>query len=361
MDCKRQRPASVGERLPHLNPMKFLLISLLACASLGAAPAGAKLHELKARASEIDQRAKPHPEIGFVFEKDGKAQDLQHASVDTRVPSQGKLVIWLMGHNRELFERLSGYGLNSIQVHYANGWFGKLYPGAPPKDDLFLSKIRLEAATGEDHSPAVSIPKPDGIMERSYQFVKWLHRENPEGNWKQFLTRDGKDLQWDKVILAGISHGSTTAARMAKHVRVDRVVMFSGPRDQFEVWQKLPSATPGNRFFGFTHVLDDGWIGDHYRRSWQLMELQKYGSIVNVETTPFPYANSRRLTTDADVKGDRGRAHNAVIPGRPAVKVGGKYLHESVWRYLFTHPVDAIGKPVPGDADCWIDQRNKRP
>lgn len=198
-------------------------------------------------------------------------------------------------------------------------------------------------------------------MERSYQFVKWLHRENPEGNWKQFLTRDGKGLLWDKVILAGISHGSTTAARMARHVRVNRVVMFSGPRDQYDAWQKLPSATPGNRYFGFSHVLDDGWIGHHYQRSWQLMDLQKYGPVVNVDKTPSLYGNTRRLITEADVKGDHNRAHNAVIPGGSAVKEGGKFIHEDVWRYLFTHPVDEIGKPVPADPDILIDQRKPKP
>lgn len=338
----------------------ILALTALLTTPLAASAAEGKNYDLTARASEIDKRAKAHPEIGFLLEKDGKPQDVQHASVDTRVPSSGKLVIWLMGYNKELFDHLDSYGMHSIQVHYAREWFGKLYSGAPPKDDLFLSNIRLEAATGENASKAVDIPKPDSIMERSYQFVKWLDRENPQGDWKQFLTRDGKGLQWDKVILTGISHGSTTAARMAKAVKVDRVVMFSGPRDQYEVWQKLPSATPGNRYFGFSHVLDDGWIGDHYRRSWQLMELQKYGPIVNVDKTPPPYGDTRRLITDADVGGNHDRAHNSSIPGGAAVKgPDGKYIHEAVWRYLFTHPVEETGKPVPPDADCRIDQRGK--
>lgn len=155
------------------------------------------LYELSARASEVDRRTKAHPKIGFLLVKDGKPQDIQRACVDTRVPPQGKLVIWLMGHNRELFARVSSYGLHAIQPHYASGWFGNLYSGPPPRDDLFLSNIRLEAATGADHSKAVKIPRPDSIMERSYQFVKWLDRENPQGNWRQFLTRDGRVLEWD--------------------------------------------------------------------------------------------------------------------------------------------------------------------
>jgi hypothetical protein len=320
-----------------LRPFLLALLTASAIAAPKADPAP-KRHDLKARASKIDRKAKEHPEISFVLGSDAKPADLQHASVDTRVPSTGRLVIWLMGHNQGLFERVSGYGHHAIQVHYANGWFGKLYGGPPPEDDLFLSKIRLEAATGNDVSKAVSIPKADSIMGRSLEFVKWLDRENPQGNWKQFIAPGGRDLIWDKVILTGISHGATTAARMAKHVKVDRVVMFSGPRDQFDVWQALPSATPGNRYFGFTHILDDGWKADHYPRSWQLLKLQEYGPLVDVDQTAPPYGNSRRLITDADVKKD---------------------LYEDVWRYLFTHPVDQTGKPVPADPKVRMDQRKK--
>ena len=347
---------------PSLQTLVRLILSLgLGAGTVQAQTSGdrnGKRFELSARASKIDPRAKEHPEIAFTFGTEKSPQDLEHACVDTRAPDQGKLVIWLMGHNAELFQHVSSYGLHAIQIHYANGWFSKLYSGAPPVDDLFLSNIRLEAATGEDHSKAVSIPKPDGIMERSYQFVKWLDRENPEGHWKQFLTSDGKDLRWDKVILSGISHGSTTAARMAKQVKVDRVVMFSGPRDQFEVWQKLPSATPENRYFGFSHVLDDGWVGDHYCRSWQMLGLTKFGPIVKVDGSKPPYGNTRRLITEADVNHDAKRAHSSVAPGKGSPKSpSGAYLYEDVWRYLFTHPVDQTGAAVAPEADCTLNQR----
>ncbi len=290
-------------------------------------------YELAARASQIDASAREHPEIDFVFTKQGKPSDTEHAAVDTRVPPRGKLVIWLMGYGSPLFERVSGYGLHAIQVHYANGWFGKLSKQAPASDDKFLGKIRLEAATGEDFSDAVNIPKPDGMMECAFQFVKWLAKENPQGRWEFFLADDRKGLRWDRVIMAGSSHGSTTAARFGIHQRVDRVVMFCGPRDQYETWQSLPSATPSNRFFGFSHVLDGGWTDDHYCRSWELLGLQKYGPIVNVDQSQPPYDNTRRLITSADVKNDVRRAHSSVTPGGAAVKdAQGRFVHEAVWR-----------------------------
>lgn len=315
-------------------------------------------YKFQERASVIDRRVRAHPEIDFFLEKNGKPADLQNAAVDTRVAPQGKLVIWLMAHNGALFDHITSYGHHVIQVHYANGWFGKLYGNKPPADDLFLSKVRLEAATGKDFSEAVAIPEPDGMMERAFQFVTWLAKKNPQAHWEGFLTPDRKGLRWDRVIISGASHGSTTAARFAKYQKVDRVVMFSGPRDQFEVWQKLPSATPENRYFGFTHTLDDGWKNDHYCRSWELLGMNAFGPVTDVDQTKAPYGNSRRLVTSADVKNNAGRAHSASVPGGAAVKnTKGQYIHEDVWRYLFTHPVDQVGEAVEHDSSCTIDQR----
>lgn len=335
--------------------MKHHLI-LTCCLGLAASLNAAET--ISKRASEIDPRAKEHPEIDFVFtDKKGKPQDVQNASVDTKVKAQGKLVIWLMGHSAPLFERLNSYGLHAIQVHYANKWFG-IIPAARRDDGKTLGDIRLEASIGEDRSDLVSIPQPDSIMERSYQFVKWLSKEHPEGKWKQFLSKDGKGLDWDKVILSGASHGATTSARFAKHQKVDRVVCLCGPRDNFESWQGLPSATPANRIFGFSHVLDGGWTGDHYCRSWEMMGLNQFGPIVDVDISAPPFQNSRRLITNADVKSDDKRAHSSVMPGGAAVKdKDGKFIHEAVWKYLYTHPVDQTGTPTPADPDCVKDQR----
>jgi len=315
-------------------------------------------YNLHARASQIDARVTAHPEINFLLEKNGKPADMQDAAVDTRVAPQGKLVIWMMGFSAPLFERITGYGLHVIRVHYANGWFAKFGGEPASADPYFLGKIRLEAATGEDFSDVVTIPKPDGMMERALHFVKWLAKENPQGGWSYFLTADQTNLRWDRVIMSGASHGATTSARFAKYQRVDRVVMFCGPRDQNELWQALPSATPANRYFGFSHVLDGGWSGHHYDRSWELMGLNQYGPVVDVDRVPPPYGNSRRLITAADVKNDPRRAHSAVTPGGAAVKdAAGAFIHEAVWRYLFTHPVDQTGAPVPHDPAVPVNVR----
>lgn len=304
-----------------------------------------KLHEVSVRASKINPLAKEHPELNFTFaEIKGKYQDLQHAIVDTRVASRDRLVIWLMSYNPELSQYLASLGLHLIQPHYANRWFSTV-PKEVHDTGECLGDIRLEASTGEDRSALVEIPKPDGLTARSLKFVKWLTKENPQGKWERFLNEEGTSLLWDKVILSGSSHGSTTATRFAKHQKVARVVAFAGPRDQFESWQGLPSATPANRYFGFSHILDKGWIGNHYCRSWQMIGLAKFGPLVNVEEINPPFGNSRRLITDFDVGGNSNKAHGIVVRDEHWKKV---------WKYLYTHRVDRVGKPVSLDPGCSV-------
>lgn len=310
------------------------------------------------RASELDSEAKEHPEIDFVFEKDGKIQDYENAIVDTSVPSRGMLVIWLMSHNKGLFERLADYGCHAIQVHYANRWFSKVCR-ENPVGAMCRGNVRLEAATGIDASDQVSIPVPDSMKVRALRMVQQLAKDNPQANWGYYLNAAGDDLNWEKVCVSGSSHGSTTAARFALHQKVGRVVMLCGPRDQLQNWQKLPSATPRNRFFGFSHVLDGGWTADHYCRSWELLGLNEFGPIVNVDEQSAPYGNTRRLITDFDVQGNARRAHSSVQPGGNAWKdSNGNYMHEAVWKYLYTQPVVLTGDPTPLDPSCDKEQRD---
>lgn len=326
-------------------PRLYIHIFLIGLASLANGQVPSQLQELSVRASEINPNAREHPKIRFTFKDEkGKVLDLQHAVVDATVPARGRLVIWLMGHNKELSGYLGSLGFHYIQPHYANRWFSTV-PKEIHDTGECLGNIRLEAATGEDHSTLVNIPKPDGLATRSLHFVKWLVKNHPEGKWEQFLNKNHTDLLWDKVILSGISHGSTTAARFAKHQKVARVVAFSGPRDQLESWHGLPSATPPNRYFGFTHILDGGWTGKHYCRSWQMLGLAKFGPLVNVEKSQYPFGNTRRLITDFDVGGNSRKAHNIVVRGE---------RWKEVWRYLYTHPVNKVGDPVPNDPECKV-------
>lgn len=321
--------------------------------------------EFTARASLLDPRVKAYPQIDFHLEKEGKPTDVQHACRRPDTNPKGKLVVWLMGPSPELFHFLADEGFHVLRVHYANGWFNRFGKEPPPEDRYALGKIRLEAATGQDYSDLVAIETPDGMQERVVKLLGWLNGQDPEGKWGEFLKASPENpsqVDWEKVIISGASHGATTSARFALHQKVGRVVMFCGPRDQYESWQSLDSATPKERFFGFSHALDTGWTADHYCRSWELLGLHAYGPIVNVDRESAPFGNTRRLITDADVGGDEKRAHSCVTPGKAALRgPDGQYLHKQVWRYLFCHPVESVGQATAMDSNCKHQLRNNTP
>ena len=128
----------------RLLSMKLFLLLGIVSSLIGLQEREGKV-ELSVRASAINPDAKEHPEINYTFAKvKDKYQDMQHAIVDTRVPSRDRLVIWLMSYNAELSEYLASLGLHLIQPHYANRWFSTV-PKETHDTGECLGNIRLEA------------------------------------------------------------------------------------------------------------------------------------------------------------------------------------------------------------------------
>ena len=224
---------------------------------------------------------------------------MENASVDTRVKPRGKLVIWLMGHSPALFERINSYGLHAIQVHYANGWFGKFGKDSPGDDGKFLGKIRLEAATGENFSDVVDIPHPDGMMERAFQFVKWARQREPAGRLGHFSHADQRGLRWDRVIIAGSSHGSTTAAPFRQaSARGSRGDVFAGRATSTRPGRPCPRPRPPTvTSASATSSMAAGRATTTAARG--TAGLHQFGPIVDVDEAKPPYDNTRRLISHA--------------------------------------------------------------
>lgn len=76
-----------------------------------------------------------------------------------------------------------------------------------------------------------------------------------------------------------------------------------------------------------------------------MLGLHQFGPIIDVDESKPPYANTRRLITNFDVKNDANRAHSSVTPGSRSFRgEDGNLRHDPVWKYLYTHPVDKIGQ-----------------
>lgn len=90
--------------------------------------------------------------------------------------------------------------------------------------------------------------------------------------------------------------------------------------------------------------------------------LRARGSAADLAEPALGAAALRQFAAAAHRGGCRGggvrRAHSAVQPGRSSPRdAAGRDLFEPVWRYMFTHPVDAVGQPVPIDVGSQESQR----
>jgi hypothetical protein len=72
-----------------------------------------------------DRRGRPHPEIVFVLDKDGRPQAAENTAVDIRVPSRGRLVVWLIGYKDALLQNITTHPVDRTSLSVAR------HPDAP--------------------------------------------------------------------------------------------------------------------------------------------------------------------------------------------------------------------------------------
>lgn len=145
---------------------------------------------------------------------------------------------------------------------------------------------RLNTFDGMPHGDQNNVGPADSISGQVQAQLVQLHSQYPEEDWGYFLNEDGS-VRWSDVGFTGISHGSSTAARIGHAVRIYRAVSRSGPRDngcgtgaaqgdfdrnnppwdpncaeeEISSWLDEPSVTPLNRYYALVGI-NDGQYGD---------------------------------------------------------------------------------------------------
>ena len=199
-------------------------------------------------------------------------------------------------------------------------------------------------------------------MERAYQLVKHLSKEHPQGKWEQFLSKDGKGLNWDqgdhvrqlawlddfgpvraasegrpcRLCSRGLAISWRRGIRFRQRPTKTASCVHARSRYRLERRPLLPVvAAPGAQ-----QIRPGGECRQDGDSLWQLAA-----------------ADHGR---GSEVEGPGQDVHGASTPGGSAIKgPDGKYIHEDVWKYLFLHPVEQVGKAVPFDPDCTINQQAK--
>ncbi|KYG01958.1 hypothetical protein BE20_52030, partial [Sorangium cellulosum] len=253
-----------------------------------------ELSEIRFKPSELD------PEVSD--------RDLEQvALLDTRVARfAGKLVVTLSGSSQppgplDLTRFVAARGFHAFAVAYKNDY------NIVQNDPDTFGDARLEAFDGQDHTALIEVARADSIEARLARALAHLKEVHPRGDWGYFLEDDGSP-RWSVIIFSGHSHGASSAARIGKVVRLDRVVSLAGPRDTNPVsatWLSEPSATPVDRMFGLTGERDEQHP-DHLK-AFDLIGLPGELVEVDVPGAAPPYGGSHRLALK---DGDHGAAGN---------------------------------------------------
>ena len=119
--------------------------------------------------------------------------------------------------------------------------------------------FRQRRVYGDGEFDGIPDQPHDAIVPRLVKLLETLSREDPEGDWGQYL-RDGRPA-WDRIAVSGQSQGGGMAQYLGKREALARVLSFSGgwdnaSPDEIAAWYAQPAVTPPERWFYAYHVLE---------------------------------------------------------------------------------------------------------
>jgi hypothetical protein len=229
-------------------------------------------------------------------------------------------------HNK-LANVLVADGFHVIALRYMSAWgTAASCPDAAALTDpdchrTFHGEVTFGAGVPDPAGHALSmaglvdVNLQNSTENRLLQLVKYLVANFASEGWEQYqqstggvctsfnTTYNACNLNWSKVDLIGHSLGSGQALYLSKFHAVDRVVMISGPFDEYLTptltiapWiTEGGFATPSAKMYGFTHLREPNLLNQS--AAWAALGLP--GAQTSIDGNTPPYSNSHQLTTDA--------------------------------------------------------------
>ena len=84
------------------------------------------------------------------------------------------------------------------------------------------SNLRLESLDGTDRTNLINVNRANSIENRLIKLLIYLENNFPNENWDQYLDENSQ-IRWEKIVVAGHSHGGGTAGIIAKNHRFCKV------------------------------------------------------------------------------------------------------------------------------------------
>jgi hypothetical protein len=251
----------------------------------------------------------------------------QLAFLDTSVPIQGKLVVYLHGAGLPSTCGSNAHGtmLASLGFHVFSPCYHSGYGVGNCNDDI--EGCRLEAFEGVDHHAFIDVSPANSTETRIVRGLAHLQTLIPQGDWSYFVQNGSP--RWDKIIISGISHGASSSGVVALHRNVSRAVMLSGPLDSGQAWLMKTPLTPVASLWALSHT-DDSQHPGHLQA---FDDMGLVGQPTSVDGAMPPYGGSHRLISSAATN----NGHGAVQAGSVSPQDGnGDWTYLPVWTTLYT-------------------------
>lgn len=214
-------------------------------------------------------------------------------------------------------------GFHVISLDYNNNVIAVSCSGSDQED--CFDRYRSEIVTGTPASPLVSVDTANSIINRFSVLLRYLVKTDPSGGWQEYINAAGP--VWERIIAAGHSQGAGHAAYLGKLFKLDRVIMFSGPQDFSNTfnkpapWQEQKGKTSPSRFFAFLHMKDPFGMDHQLANCAALMGSAKPDTMM---VYPGRAIEGKRHILITDIS--TTKAHSAVL----------KPEFREAWEYMLT-------------------------
>jgi hypothetical protein len=239
----------------------------------------------------------------------GHATSTEYAAVDTSKPLMKELCVVLtdMGAPPGIAtaDWMYPHGFHVLQIAYENdltmGPVGDSNANTP-------GDTRMDQFDGKGRVTWVTIKRADSLEERVIKALQHMVTADPGGDWGWYLNADGS-VRWSDGCFVGFGYGGTTAAVIARNVRLARAVSLSAPTAEGRpdaAWLTAPSTTPLERVFAIFGQNDTPTSAGGYEATTAALGYLGPLAHVGLTATPDatnPYGGSHRLELDGSAKG----------------------------------------------------------
>ena len=296
----------------------------------------------------------------FIFPGETDAQittDLQphYVATNKSASQQGLLFLFFPGTGgtpflqQELLATAADIGFHTIGLNYPNDLAVNrdLCIGQSADLDCY-SNVRLEIIDGLDRTPLINITRANSIENRLIKLLIHLRERFPNDGWEHYLD-DDNTIKWSSIVVSGHSQGGGHAGIIGRYHLVARVVMFAAmdyngrqmrPANWIAMPESTPNATPAERFYGFSHQLDDSVNFNVLSgQVWPAYGMNAFGPVANVDEAAPPYGLTHSLTSNLDAPNDN--FHGCVVVDRElAFQPDGTPVYKPVWEYLLSDSIE---------------------